>query len=314
MDQPKQDRMLRLMKMLSGSVDYTIEELSERLNIPQRTIYRYIDTFKKSGYVVNKLQANVYKIESVPQSLPDFDKLVYFSEEESYLINSLLDALAPTNALRKGIKEKLAVIYDNTAIADFVDRRSNAAHVQELTKAAREKKKAILKDYESGNSRTIRDRLIEPYGYTTDYIDVCAYDLEDGKNKIFKINRIGGVEILDEPWTEEASHRKQGLDVFRMTGHPCGHIKLQMTVMAKNLLLEEYPLAEKEIVRNTNFWILDVDVNDYAGACRFYVGLADQIKIIDSPEFEVYVDEYLQKCFPKNFVPKSTLDNIDGNN
>ena len=26
-----------------------------------------------------------------------------------------------------------------------------------------------------------------------------------------------------------------------------------------------------------------------AGACRFYVGLADQIKIIDSPEFEAYV-------------------------
>ncbi len=50
------------------------------------------------------------------------------------------------------------------------------------------------------------------------------------------------------------------MDVFRMTGHPCGHIKLQMTVMAKNLLLEEYPLAEKEIVRNTNFWMLDVDV------------------------------------------------------
>ena len=34
-------------------------------------------------------------------------------------------------------------------------------------------------------------------------------------------------------------------------------------------------------------------------------GLADQIKIIDSPEFEEYVDEYLQKCFPKKFVPKS---------
>ena len=293
MDQPKQDRMLRLMKLMSGGTYYSIEELSERLNIPQRTIYRYIDTFKKSGYVVNKPQTNVYKIESAPQSLPDFDKLVYFSEEESYLINSLLDALSPTNALKKGIKEKLAVIYDKTAIADFVDRRSNAAHVQELTRAAREKKKVILKDYESGNSNTIRDRLIEPYGYTTDYIDVCAYDLEDGKNKIFKINRIGGVEILDEHWTKESSHRKQGMDVFRMAGHPCGHIKWQMTVMAKNLLLEEYPLAEKEIVRNTNFWMLDVDVNDYAGACRFYVGLAKEIKVIDSPEFEEYVYNYV---------------------
>ena len=299
MDQPKQDRMLRLMKMMSGNINYTIEELSNRLEMSPRTIYRYIDTFKNSGYVVNKLFTNVYKIESVPQSMPDFDKLMYFSEEESYLINSLLDALAPTNALKKGIKEKLAVIYDKTAIADFVDRRSNAAHVQSLTAAARDKKKVILKDYESGNSHTIRDRHIEPYAFSTDYIDVCAYDLDDGHNKIFKINRIGGVEVQEESWTEESSHRKQGMDVFRMTGHPCGHIKLQMTVMAKNLLVEEYPLAEKVIVRNTNSWLLDVDVCHYAGACRFYVGLADQIKIIDSPEFEEYVKNYLKKQFSK---------------
>ena len=299
MDQPKQDRMLRLMKMMSGNINYTIEELSERLEMSPRTIYRYIDTFKNSGYVVNKLFTNVYKIESVPQSMPDFDKLMYFSEEEAYLINSLLDALAPTNSLKKGIKEKLAVIYDKTAIADFVDRRSNAAHVQSLTVATRDKKKVILKDYESGNSHTIRDRHIEPYGFTTDYIDVCAYDLEDKQNKIFKINRIGSVEIQEESWTEESSHRKQGMDVFRMTGQPCGHIKLQMTVMAKNLLIEEYPLAEKVIVRNTNTWLLDVDVCHYAGACRFYVGLADQIKVIDSPEFEEYVKNYLKKQFSK---------------
>ncbi len=302
MNQPKQDRMLRLMKMMSGNINFTIEELSKRLDMSPRTIYRYIDTIKNAGYVVNKLYTNTYKIASVPQSMPDFDKMLYFSEEESYLINSLLDRLSPTNSLKKGIKEKLAVIYDKTAIADFVDRRSNAAHVQDLTRAAREKKKVVLKDYESGNSHTIRDRRIEPYGFTTDYIDVCAYDLEDGHNKIFKINRIGGVDIQDEQWTEENSHRKQGMDIFRMTGHVKGHIRWQMTVMAKNLLLEEFPFAEKELERKGNFWALDVDVCDYAGACRFYVGLAKEIKVIDSPEFEKYVKEYVNTALLKKYT------------
>ena len=296
MDQPKQDRMLRLMKMMSGNINYTIEEISSRLEMSPRTIYRYIDTIRNAGYVVTKLYTNTYKIESVPRSMPDFDKLMYFSEEESYLINSLIDRLSPTNSLRKGIRDKLAVIYDKTAIADFVDRRSNAAHVQELTKAARAKKKVILKDYESGHSHTVRDRHIEPYGFTTDYIDVCAYDLDDGHNKIFKIGRIGCVEILDESWTAEASHRKQGMDVFRMTGHYCGHVTLLMSVMAKNLLLEEYPLAEKELVRKANDWLLDIDVCDYAGACRFYVGLAKEIRIVDSPEFREYVQKYLAEA------------------
>ena len=89
------------------------------------------------------------------------------------------------------------------------------------------------------------------------------------------------------------------MDVFRMTGHVCGHITWKMSVMAKNLLLEEFPLAEKELERNVNYWILDTDVCNYAGACRFYVGLANEIKIVDSPDFVDYVKDYLSKNLSK---------------
>ena len=297
MDQPKIERMLRLMKMMSGNINYSVEELSEKLEMSDRTIYRYIDTFKNAGFTVTKIWANTYKLEKIPQSMPDFDKLMYFSEEESYLINSLLDALVPTNSLKKGIKDKLAVVVDSTSIANFVDRRSNAAHVTNLTQAAREKKKVLLKGYESGNSHTIRDRYVEPYGFTTDYIDVCAYDLEDKQNKIFKIQRIGEVQIQEEGWEAEKSHHKQGMDCFRMTGPYIGHVKWQMTVMAKNLLLEEFPLAEKELKRKGNYWVLDTDICNFSGACRFYVGLAKEIRVIDSPEFEEYVEEYIKTTF-----------------
>ena len=52
MDQPKVERMLRLMKLMSGEINYSIEELSEQLGLSGRTIYRYIDTFKQAGFVV----------------------------------------------------------------------------------------------------------------------------------------------------------------------------------------------------------------------------------------------------------------------
>ena len=48
MDQPKIERLLRLMKMMSGSVNYSIDELSDKLEMSPRTIYRYIDTFKNA--------------------------------------------------------------------------------------------------------------------------------------------------------------------------------------------------------------------------------------------------------------------------
>lgn len=296
MDQPKIERLLRLMKMLSGNVNYTLDDLARKLELSPRTIYRYLDTFKGAGFAVKHLYGGVYKLEGIPDKVPNFDKLLFFSEDEAYLVNNLIDRLSPTNSLKKGLKEKLAVIYESTNIEDFVDRRSNAAHVEALRNAAQEKKQVVLHNYESGHSHTIRDRLVEPFAFTTDYIEVCAFDLEDLHNKVFKVQRIGEVEILDKDWDFETSHRRLGQDVFRMNGRVGKRVVLRLSVMAKNLLIEEYPLAEKFLTRDGNSWILDTEVYDYAGVCRFYAGLMREIKIIDSEEFYLYVRDYL-KCF-----------------
>ena len=289
------ERMLRLMKLLSGNVNYTINELAERLDTTYRSIYRYIDTFKECGFAVEKLHGGVYKMTTVNRSYPNFEKLLYFSQEEAYLVNSLIDRLDPTNALKAELKRKLAVIYNSTSIADFVDKRSNAANVEELGKAIRAKRKVILHSYESGSSQTVRDRQVEPFAFTTNFIDVWAYDLEDGHNKLFKVSRIDSVEVLDDKWEQEKSHRRQGMDVFRMTGHSGRRVQLRMSTYAKDLLVEEYPLAERDVKRKGQYWMLDTEIFDYAGICRFYLGLADQIKILESPEFTEYVSEYVKK-------------------
>ena len=235
----------------------------------------------------------------MPQPAPEFDKLVYFSDEESYLVNNLIDALSPTNALKAGIRKKLAVIYDNTGIEGFVDRKSNAAHVAKLRKAAQEKKMVILHNYESANSNVVRDRLVEPFGFTNDFIEVWAYDTESNSNKLFKVQRIGEVEITELAWEYEISHRKQGRDIFRMTGYANSRVRMQLSVRAKNLLIEEYPLAEKEITRDGNFWILDTVVNDFAGICRYYVGLISEIKVLEGDDFLEYVRAYMKKYINK---------------
>ena len=70
MDQPKIERVLRLMNYMSGSFNYTIDELAEKLQMSPRTIYRYIDTFKNAGFAVVRLYGSVYKIESIPEEAP----------------------------------------------------------------------------------------------------------------------------------------------------------------------------------------------------------------------------------------------------
>ena len=288
------------MALMSGSVDYTVDELARQLETSYRSIYRYIDTFKECGFVVEKLAPNVYKLKSMPEDYPEFQNLVYFSDEEAHLDNNLIDRLDPTNALKANLQKKLAIIYDSTGIADLVDGRSLRNIVETLAHGIREKKKVVLKNYESGNSHTVRDRYIEPFGFTTNYIDVWGFDLQDGRSKLFKVSRMQEAMLLeDEPWTNEDKHEKQGLDVFGMSGRTPLHVRLRLGVMAKNLLLEEHPLAENDLTEEKGSWILDTQVYNYAGICRFYVGAASDVQILESNDFEKYVSDYVSKYLLK---------------
>ena len=300
MDQPKIERMLRLMKMMSGNTNYTIEELARKLGMSYRSVYRYIDTFKASGFVIEKLQKNVYKVGKMPRSHVDMSKLIYFSEEEAYLVNSMIDGLHPTNQLKIDLKKKLSAIYSCTSIASYVHSQDTASNIQELEKAVREKKKVILKAYESANSKGVSDRFVEPFEFTTNCIDIWGYDLEKKECRVFKISRISSVVVLENQWTNEDKHQKSKTDCFRMSSFEQTPVKLELSIRAKNLLLEEYPLAQADLKEIDGKWILDTMVSNMAGVGRFVIGLADEVKIIDSPALVEYIKAFVNNYLNKN--------------
>ena len=300
MDQPKIERMLRLMKMMSGNTNYTIEELASKLGMSYRSVYRYIDTFKASGFVIEKLQKNVYKVGKMPRSHVDMSKLISFSEEEAYLVNSMIDGLHPTNQFKIDLKKKLSAIYSCTSIANYVHSEDTASNIQELEKAVREKKKVILKAYESANSKGVSDRLVEPFEFTTNCIDIWGYDLEKKECRVFKISRISSVFVLENQWTNEDKHQKSKTDCFRMSSFKQTPVKLELSLRAKNLLLEEYPLAQADLKEIDGKWILDTMVSNMAGVGRFVIGLADEVKIIDSPALVEYIKAFVNNYLNKN--------------
>ena len=295
MDQPKIERMLRLMKMLSGNTNYTIDELAKKLDLSYRSIYRYIDTFKASGFVVQKLYGNVYTIGKMPKSYADLKNLIYFSEEEAYIVNSLINGLDSTNLLKANLKKKLSAVYNCTSIINYVQNPQVSENIEMLGDAIRSGKKAILKAYESASSHEVSDRFIEPYEFTTNCIDVWGYDLEKNENKIFKISRIGKVVVLEDNWSNEDKHQKSKTDCFRMSSFCQKPIRLELSIRAKNLLLEEYPLAERDLKKEDDMWILETEVSDMAGVGRFVIGLADEITIIESDELKEYVRKFVEQ-------------------
>lgn len=299
MDQPKIERLLRLMKMLTTNTTYTVDDLAERLSMSRRTIYRYIDTFREAGFVIKKSGDHI-RLDKESPHFKDISQLVHFTEEEAVILKRAIESIDDTNLLKQNLKRKLYSVYDNKILADTIVRGSNTDNVHSLIEAIEEQKQVKLCSYRSAHAGAVRDRVVEPFAFTTNYIQIWCYDTEDNTCKLFKLSRIGSVEILDIGWQHKESHIKGVIDIFRMNGTEEYHIKIELGIMARNLLIEEYPLAEKYLMpTNNGKWLLDTTVANYAGVARFVVGLMDDIQIIDSPELEQYIANYVTKYWPK---------------
>lgn len=295
MDQPKIERMLRLMKMLTANTTYTVDDIAQRLDMSRRTIYRYIDTFREAGFVIKK-SGNHIRLDKESPHFKDISQLVHFTEEEAIILKRAIESIDDTNLLKQNLKRKLYSIYDNKILADTIVRGNNSATVHALIEAIEEHRQVILKDYHSSHGGAVRDRRVEPFAFTTNYVQVWCYDTESHSCKLFKLSRIGSVEITAQEWIYEQQHIKGFLDIFRMNGNERHPICLKLGILAHNLLVEEYPLAEEHLTATADGdWILHTDVASYAGVARFVVGLMDDIKIIDTPELEQYIASYVEK-------------------
>ena len=301
-EQAKFERLLRMIQILSGPREYKVAELCKELEMSRRTFYRYIETFKDAGFVVERKSGGTFRIAQMSPHCSNLDNLIYFSKEEAYLVNNLIDRLDQTNSLKAGLHRKLASIYDSTSVRNFVDNKGNAINIDALSKAIKYKKKVILVNYESGHSRQVRNRSVEPFSFTSNFIGVWAYDLEDGRNKVFKVSRIGETQLLNDPWTEEASHHEEPTDIFGMSGESVETIILRLSGMAKNLLVEEHPLAEKDIRQDGDSWILETGMAQVQGAGRFVLSLSEEVDIIQGEKLK----EYIKTVINTYIIPKFT--------
>ena len=291
MDQPKIERMLRLMKMMTGNNNYTVEEMAERLGISYRSVYRYIETFKESGFVVQRKEGGVYKLGKESRHFKEISQLIHFTDEEAHIVNQLIEGLDNTNVLKQNLRKKLTSVYNCTSLADSVVEGKNAMNINRLIDAITEKKQVVFKNYASSHTSIIRDRLVEPFGFTTNYVQVWCYEPESGLNKLFNTARIGAVEILTTDWQFEKEHHEGYIDIFRITGYEQHNVQMELGVRSHNLLIEEYPLATRDLKQiDDTHWLLDTMVCDYMGIGRFAMGVLGDIRIL-TPEFEEYIKD-----------------------
>lgn len=291
-DQPKLQRLLRLLLMLSGNKIYSLQEIAERLQIQERSVYRYLDSLEAVGLVI--VRNNGYRLATSSPHTKAINRLFHFSEEEAYILYQLLAEAKGGNEIRQKLVRKLHSLYDFKVLASLAGK-TDLEHVKALKAAMREKKQVILKGYRSSNSQTIQDREVEAFEFLPEYQGVWCFDLMDKSNKQFLISRIKEVSIRETDWQHTQRHSIPFTDAFGMSAEaPAAIIKLQLNLKACNLLLEEHPLAKQYLKPAGNEYMLEIPVADYHGVGRFVLGLPGDVQVISSTAFKRFLTRQIK--------------------
>lgn len=299
MELEKFARQLKLLLMLTQNNSLSVEDISDRLQMSRRSIYRYIDAFKTMGFIVKKKGSRY----SISPNSPFFEKIangIQFTEAEALTISEVLNSVYNNSSQVRHLREKLAGLYGTDVLARHgVDNRM-AVNLNRLFTAISEERVVMFKNYTSPSSKTTSNRIVEPYMFVNENNEVRCFELSTGMNKTFKVSRAESVELMPLLWSHKAEHVPFYNDLFGFTGEERMPVSLSLGQLSMNVLLEEFPDAQRQLSEQPDGrYRLDTEVCSYKGVARFVIGLYDDIEVIGSDEFRDYVNDCVKRIARK---------------
>lgn len=276
------DRVDRLERLLKEEESHSINELAEEFGVHARTIYRMISEIEKRGFVVDLSRGapHIIGLDQLPS-----DSQVGFSAEERKSIIALTNMLSVDNPYCVGLEGNRWGMLKEILMPYLSCEESSLLYASRINSAIKRQRQIQILRYQSGNSGTIADRLVEPTQWSPNYRQVYGYDVEKKGMRTFVLGRMGGVKILDQTWAHREAHRVIETDCFWMTGEPYS-ITLRMNLRALNLLHEEYPLSRNVTVREVEDkrrpYEVTLIVRSPLGVGRFVKGLSSDVKIVST--------------------------------
>lgn len=290
----KIERLLNLLKLLSSNLGYTYADLSERIGVTERTIYRYINSFKKNGLFIEKKNGYI-RLEKNKSFNKDISSLLHFSKEEALLLDEAINSIEATTLTNRNLKNKLFALYNSDRINYPIFDGENSGKLKLISEAIEQKKLIKLIDYKSSNSGSVKDRIVEPFSFTTNHIHLWAFENKFSKNYLFRISRISKVEILNELWKNELKHKEGKTDVFRMAGEIETPFKLKLTMKGFNYLVEQYPLAKQHIeFVNENEYLFEHWYANFHGIAKFILSAMNEVEIVKPKELKEYLNSKIR--------------------
>ena len=306
----KTDRLLGLISILANTDKITVQELANRFEVSKRTIFRDLDTLSRAGIPIlsypgigggvsiiegYKLKNQVLTAEDIKKIFAALNGLKSIDDNDS--ITSLIAKLVP--------EKETAVFSQSDYVIDLSSWfNDSATHVKaaKLHQAICQKK-CVRLEYVSKTSRSVR--VIEPHKlvFKQSYWYIYAFCLERKSFRLFKLNRIISLEILEKefqlrPIDNIDFEKHNGETLFSVDYKP-GFIE----VVLEYDVFNEFELTNKI---DASFFEKNRTPKSKNAKIRFYtenlswiadfvLGVADKVKVVSPPELFYEVKYRLEK-------------------
>lgn len=281
--------LLRMIAALRQPGGYTVLRLSGLYGVTTRSIYRYLDLLKECGFNVQKFGAR-YRILSKED---DWHVPHQLSDEELGLLAEALTGVHQSNPLKTGILQKLAMLTNISQVTDLIVNAALSVNIAKISEAIKNGKQVILHQYHSPNSKTVRDRLVEPLRFGPNLRYLYAWDVEHARISQFKPERVAEVTVTNIDATQVNHDGFSEADVFGMNGFPRCEVTLRCSQRAVLLLMEEYVLPDIEPPAQGKTIEIRLNVHGFEGVGRFVLGLPGEVEPLGPKQFSDYLKQMI---------------------
>lgn len=289
------ERIIRLLlRILANPRLYTRRDLADHFDSNIKTIGKELKILDDLDEINVKYQLPQYTYYIEPNNrYTELSALHPLTEEERLLVARAVHAQSGSTAKAERLVKKIAGLYDYQQLGLQALRHPAIERINRLEDAKKRRKQVILVNYRSNNN-SIENRRAEPFRIDTEHDILHAYSYKNGETRHFRLSRIERIEVTEDAWQNENKHVNQYTDVFRISNDDSVTVKLQLTVRAYNLLIEQYPPAagKTEPSGEKGFFVFQDKVNrKFMGITDFIMGQCRDVEILAPDSLRTHIRE-----------------------
>lgn len=300
-------KALEMLVLLSHHYGYSVRDLAERNECTERTVRRYLRTFREAGYVLGN-RGGLYHIDRnrTRQRLGiDPGELLFFTKEEAQILNAAINTIEASTDVRENLIRRLYSFYDDERMAWKATRGEEAGPARIIIDAIRNKRQVKITEYtHSTANRGLREIVVEPLGFAFSFTRVWVYVHYYKRNMVMRLSGIAGIRDTDNPFRHEERHQMGLTDPFRGYGFETRKVRIVMNTRAYGLMTDEFPLTRQYISSACDGdYVLETEVCNYREIGRFLLGLPGSIIRIEPDDLRQYVHDMHRVAIEPGFRP-----------